>query len=114
MLIKRQRKNKEFIKNEDKIDLTKDNSEKAEVLAGFFSSVFTKEPKGHWDLPERGFIHNSQVDLSKEAVHKVLTKLKISCQGRMVFIPDSLCTLGYEGVSQWTAQHHIHVITEYW
>ena len=52
---------------EDKNNLTKDDTEKAEVLADFFSSVFTKEPEGHWDLPEGEFIHNGQVDLSKKS-----------------------------------------------
>ena len=36
-----------LIKEEDKNLPTKDDSERAEFLAGFFSSVFTKEPEGH-------------------------------------------------------------------
>ena len=32
-------------------DLTENDLEKAEVLAEYFSSVYTQEPDGNWELP---------------------------------------------------------------
>ena len=37
----------------DGTNLTENDKEKAEVLADFFSSVFTREKDGDWVLPEK-------------------------------------------------------------
>jgi hypothetical protein len=60
-------------------DLTENDMEKAEVLSEFFTSVFTREPDGSWDLPEpikAG--HKLELEITKESVLKILNKLKIS------------------------------------
>ena len=60
-------------------NLTNNDKEKAEVLSQFFSSVFTREPEGNWNLPEsKQFEHELQINLSEAAVHKLLSKIKIS------------------------------------
>ena len=54
------------------------DKEKAEVLSAYFSSVFTREPDGEWNLPEPVQLQSSmKLDLSVTAVVKVLSKLKV-------------------------------------
>ncbi|KAL8625776.1 hypothetical protein ACOMHN_012368 [Nucella lapillus] len=70
---------------------TKTDEEKAQVLNGFFQSVFTEEPEG--ELPEAPkyefnstFAHK---EIKQEDVKKLLTKLKSEKQlGQMTFPPS--------------------------
>ena len=73
-------KRREDIPNLNKPDntTTSTNQEKAELLAEYFTSVFTNEPDGHWDVPEPTSVHNGLVDTSRNAVHKILGKIKTS------------------------------------
>ena len=63
--------------NEKGEDLTSDK-EKAEVLAEYFSSVYTKEPDTIWELPtrEQG-LTTLQINLTEEEIKKILAKIKI-------------------------------------
>jgi len=57
-------------------DLTTNDQDKAEVLAEFYSQVFTKEPEGTWQLPE-GKIPSEPItyDFSVNAVKKLLNDI---------------------------------------
>jgi hypothetical protein len=58
---------------------TTNDKEKADVLANFFSSVFTREPEGAWDLPEGPQPEFSlEYDLSEQAVLKLLEKINVA------------------------------------
>ena len=60
-------------------DLTKNDSEKADTLGGFFSKVQTKEPDWSWDLPKKPdpkFQLN--IKITEKTVLEKLQKLKIA------------------------------------
>jgi hypothetical protein len=60
-------------------DLTNTDREKAEVLSDFFTSIFTREPEGKWDLPETVHAaHKLELKVTEKAVHKLLSKIKTS------------------------------------
>ena len=55
----------------DKIEKTKTDKEKAEVLAEFFATVFTREPLG--ELPEMKDVPVlSNMEITREEIWKVL------------------------------------------
>ena len=56
-------------------DMTENDEEKAEVLANFFSSVFTIEKDGNWSLPEGPVRHNGLVNINESAVLNILGKI---------------------------------------
>lgn len=60
-----------------KTGVTTNDKEKADVLAEFFSSVYTREPDGNWDLPEGKQPEFSylECDVSVAAIHKLLDKI---------------------------------------
>ena len=64
-----------LIKSEDdKDDLTKSDSEKAQVLADYFSSVFTREPEG--ETPEEPIRYSKTIELCTINPSTVASKLK--------------------------------------
>ena len=65
--------------NCDPNNMAKTDEEKAESLATFFSSVFTKELDGMWELSNKPEIKTElNLDISKDAILKKLNKIKIS------------------------------------
>jgi hypothetical protein len=59
--------------------MTTNDHEKAEALAKFFTSVFTLEPDGQWNLPEMLTPdHDIEMDVSATAIRKVLDSINIS------------------------------------
>ena len=59
-------------------EMTKNDSEKAEVLGNYFSSVFVKEPNWSWILNEQSHENNLKVEISKEAIKKKLQELNVN------------------------------------
>ena len=59
---------------DDKDDLTKSDSEKAQVLADYFSSVFTREPEG--ETPEKPIRYSKTIELCTINPSTVASKLK--------------------------------------
>ena len=62
-------------------ETTGSDQEKAEVLAKFFTSVFTEEPEGIWQLPKREPVKHDMlimIDLSEETVKKLLLNVNTS------------------------------------
>ena len=60
-------------------DMTENDQEKAEKLGSFFSSVFTNEVEGIWDIankPEISFKLNLSID--EDTVGKKLAKIKVT------------------------------------
>ena len=65
--------------NCDPNNMAKTDEEKAESLATFFSSIFTKELDGVWELSNKPDIKAElKLDISKDAILKKLNKIKIS------------------------------------
>ena len=65
--------------DENKKDLTKSDKEKADVLANFFTSVFTQEPEGDLPAIDSGKVPLlSNIDINRENVKNLLQKCKIS------------------------------------
>ena len=67
------------LKTDDDRNITENNSEKAEVLANFFSSVFVSEPDG--EIPEQinhGVSSISNIHISEERVKSKLNNLNVS------------------------------------
>ena len=59
--------------------MTKDDKGKADRLGDYFSSVFTNEPDGGWNLPNKPDIkHKLKLLLTEENLAKKLKKLEIS------------------------------------
>jgi hypothetical protein len=61
--------------NEKGKDLTVNDQEKADILADFFSSVFTNEPDGSIRATMKETDHLWSPDLSEDAVKKLLSKI---------------------------------------
>ena len=65
--------------DEDPEFMTSNDQEKADTLGNFFSSVFTNEPEGTWELPNRPEIrYRLKLSITTESLIKKLDKLKIS------------------------------------
>ena len=73
--------------NEDPEFMTRNDQEKANTLGDFFSSVFTNEPEGTWELPNRPEIrYKLNLSITTESLIKKLEKFKISKSPR----PDGM------------------------
>ena len=81
--------------NEKGEDLTRSDKEKAEVLAEYFSSVYTKEPDTIWELPtrEQG-LTTLQINLTEEEIKKILTKIRPGTRPRCDPSKNTLWTQG--------------------
>ena len=86
-----------LIKSEDdKDDLTKSDSEKAQVLADYFSSVFTREPEG--ETPEELIRCSKTIELRKETKDIQITRTRWSL---------SSCPTRIGEQYQYSTIHHI-------